>query len=109
MRQPPATLNIIHGVDGGTVVINGKMKMGTCGPAGAAHIADDLTLGDILPGGNHIVGHMPIQAGIAVAMVDGDIVAVDVAVCSRGHGAAAGGINWRALRRAQAPVTGCTR
>ena len=100
MRQPPATLNIIHGVDGGTVVINGKMKMGTCGPAGAAHIADDLTLGDILPGGNHIVGHMPIQAGIAVAMVDGDIVAVDVAVCSRGHGAAAGGINWREIGRA---------
>ena len=51
------------------------MQMGTGGNTGAAHITDQLALGHGLSGVDNVMGHVHINGGKAVAVVDGNIVA----------------------------------
>ena len=86
--------------------------MRACRPTGGAHVADDLALRDGFSGRDDIMGHVSIQAGIAVTVVDGNIVAVNIAVCSRRDRPAPGGVNRRSCTGSQihagmeAPLTG---
>ena len=71
--------------------------MGTGASAGGAHVADDLSLAHGIALRDDIVGHVGVEAGVAVAVVDGDVVAVGAAVGGHGDLAAAGGPDGRAL------------
>ena len=85
--------DVVHGVDRGTVIEDGEVQMGTGASAGGAHVADELALLHGIALVDHGAGHVGIQAGIAVAMVDGDVVAVGAAVGVHGDLAAAGGVD----------------
>ena len=61
------------------------MEVRAGGPAGGTHIADDLTLSDVGPGGHRHGGHMSIERGVAAAVVDEDIVAVGIIRVGSGH------------------------
>ena len=63
-------LQVCHGVDVGPAVGNAEVQVGASGNAGTAHIANQLSLGDGLPLGYHITGHVHIDGGEAVSMVD---------------------------------------
>ena len=52
------------------------MQMGSGGNTGAAHIADQLTLGHILSLADHIVGHVHIDGREAVHSVDRTFIRV---------------------------------
>jgi len=69
------------------------VQVGTGGKAGAAHITDDLTLADRLTGRHDVVGHMAVQGGEAVAVVDGHVVAINGVVAGAGDGAGLGGVD----------------
>ena len=89
--------DVVHGVDRGTVIEDGEVQVGTGASAGGAHVADELALLDGIALVHHGAGHVGIQAGVAVTVVDGDIVAVGAAVGIDGDLAAAGGVDGSAL------------
>ena len=64
--------------------------MGTGASAGGAHVADDLALGNGIALGDDVVGHVGIETGVAVTVVDGDVVAVGTAIGGHGDLTAAG-------------------
>ena len=51
------------------------MQVGTGGNAGAANIANKLTLGDRLSGRDNIIGHVHIDGREAIQVIDAYIVA----------------------------------
>lgn len=85
--------NVVHGVNGTAIIINRKMQMGACGPAGRTHIAQKLPLFHILPVGHNIVGHMRVKGRISIAVVHRNVVAVNAGICSRRHRSAADGVD----------------
>ena len=58
--------DIVHGIDGGAVIVEGEVEVRAVCPAGQTYIADDLPLVHILSFADGIVGHMAIKGGIAV-------------------------------------------
>ena len=65
--------------------------MGSRGPAGAAHVADDLAPGDVLALADDVAAHVAVEGGEAVAVVDGDVVAVGRSVGGRRDGSGGAG------------------
>ena len=58
--------DVVHGIDGGAVIVEGEVEVGAVCPTGQTHIADNLPLVHILSFADGIVGHMAIKGGIAV-------------------------------------------
>ena len=75
------------------------MQVGAGGKTGGAHIADHLTGIDIAACRNDKMGHMHIDGGKTVAMVDGNVIAHIAAIACRGNLTALGCINRRAQGR----------
>ena len=56
------------------------------GPAGGAHVADDLPLGDAVAHVDQVLGHVAVDAAVAVAVGQSDEVAVWIGVGGPGDG-----------------------
>ena len=84
------------------------MQVVAGGTTGRAHVANQLTGLHILALLDHVTGHVHIYAGVAVLMIDGNVVALGIAPGCLGHHAAPAGINGSILRRRQVntPVHG---
>ena len=98
VRQPARfRLEVTCRVHSTAIVVNGVMQMRTGGPTSGTHVANHLALGNILAGADNVVSHMCVQRGVAITMVNGNIVAISTAVCSGGNGSAAGSVNGSTL------------
>ena len=72
------------------------MQVGAGGNAGAAHIANQLPLGDGLPLGYHITGHVHVDGSKSISVIDGNVVPCATGLIGgHGDGAGPGGINGR--------------
>ena len=69
------------------------MQVGTGGVTGGAYIADDLTALYIVTDADSIMGHVAIEGGKTVQMVDDNIITIGIVICSGGHGATLGGVD----------------
>ena len=66
------------------------MQMVAGGNTGAAHIANGLPLVHLLAAADDVVGHVHINGGKAIAMVDGDIITGGVGIACNRHRATPG-------------------
>lgn len=93
------TLKVAERVHEVAVDAHFEMHMGTGAVAGAAFVADRLTLLDLGPLRDGESGHVAVERGQRGAMGNDDVVAVTVAVPASGdHLAGGGGRNGRTVR-----------
>ena len=88
---------IIHGIDVLAVIGNAEVEVWSGGTSGRANVADDFACLNVITYAHDIVGHMHIYAGIAILMIDNDVITGGAVPGCQGHIAAAAGIDRCAL------------